>query len=68
MDLPTEFVFVTSIFNNTILSNLIKDFKKRIYILNFNKFDKEHIIKHFFSNIGLFDIENISNLRQLLNQ
>ena len=68
MDLPTEFVFVTSIFNDTILSNLIKDFKNRIYTLNFNKFDKEHIIKHFFSNISLFNIENISNLRQLLNQ
>ncbi len=68
MDLSTEFIFVSSIFDNFILSNLINDFRGRIYILDFKKADKKHIIKHFYSNIGLFDTENITNLRQLLNR
>ena len=68
MDLSTEFVFVSSIFNDFILSNLVNDFRDRIYVLDFKKVDKEYIIKHFYSNINLFDIENIINLRQLLNR
>lgn len=68
MDLSTEFIFVSSIFNDFILSNLLNDFRDRIYILDFKNADKKHIIKHFFSNIGLFDIENITNLRQLLDR
>ena len=67
MDLSTEFIFVSSILNDFILSNLINDFRDRIYILDFRKADKKHIIKHFYSNIGLFDIESITNLRQLLD-
>ncbi len=68
MDLPTEFIFVSSIFNDFILSDLISNFKDRIYVLGFKEADKKHIIKHFYSNINLFDIEDIVNLRQLLSR
>lgn len=68
MDLSIEFMFATSVFEDFILSNLNENFKDRIYLLDFNKFDKEHIIKNIFSNIHLFDLETIVNLRQLLNR
>lgn len=67
MDLPIEFIFVSSIFDENIGQTLNEHYKERVYILKFNKIDKEYIIKHHFNNINLFDLEQITNMRQFIS-
>ena len=67
MDLSTDFVFVSSLITDNVIQVLKRQYKGRIYVLEFNKMDKRYIIKNQFNNINLFDLEQITNMRQFRN-
>ncbi len=68
MDQSIKYIFITSIFDQNIIEKLIARFNERVLIMPFCKKDKEFIVKTYFNNINLFELEKITNLRQMFNR
>ena len=67
MDQSIKYIFITSIFDQRIVEKLIARFNERVLTMPFCKEDKEFIVKTYFNNINLFELEKITNLRQIFN-
>ena len=67
MDQSIKYIFITSSFDQSIVEKLIARFNERVLIMPFCKEDKEFIVKTYFNNINLFELEKITNLRQMFN-
>ncbi|WP_077369754.1 ATP-binding protein [Anaerosalibacter sp. Marseille-P3206] len=67
MDQPIKYIFLTSIFDQNMIEKLIAQFSERVLAMPFCREDKEFIVKTYFNNINLFELDKVTSLRQMFN-
>lgn len=68
MDHSTPYIISTSLFPEEEMNKLAGDNPQQIVVLGFTQQDKIFVKERFFNNVGLFNMAETNNIRQMFKQ